>query len=342
MHRIYAPIIFLLFIGVALPGQASSTTTTSYLEQVNQELLIGQSKLTRESLAGLREQVESHLQVSDPAKLRAARDDFAEFVGYWRALEAVYVAGALQDEFIDHPGIIDHFHQGHVGIEKTMAPIWNTDKKLTSVMFKSSSKSINAIEYLLFIDKPETERRWQALLLAINHVERWLLEIHDFYSNSSDFTAGEVESLEKLINVLVNSSYRLSHWRLGEPAGLVGKYKNKPDPERLEYYRSGLSMPAVVVILETHAEVFDIGLESGYFSQQGRAEGLEEIVFVREKIQIALDLAKRQAALAQPDQVESTEFQELFEACNALYKAYYFLLVKAMGLRGRFVDAEAD
>ena len=342
MFRICAPYIYQLVIGIALPGYASSVTTTSYLEQVNQELLIGQSKLTRESLAGLREQVESHLKTSDPAKLRAAREGFAKFVAYWRALETVYVAGALQDEFIDHPGIIDHFHQGHVSIEKTMAPIWSTNKKLTSVMFKSSSKSINAIEYLLFVDKSETERRWQALLLAINHVERWLAEIGDFYRDSPEFTDGDVESLEKLINVLVNSSYRLSHWRLGEPAGLVGKYKDKPDPERLEYYRSGLSMPAVVVILETHAEVFDIGLESDYFSEQGRAEGVEEIIFVREKIQVALDLARRQAALAQPDQVESSEFQELFKACNALYKAYYFLLVKAMGLRGRFVDAEAD
>ena len=144
-----------------------------------------------------------------------------------------------------------------------------------------------------------------------------------------------------LVHALVDSSYRLEDWRLGEPGGFTGKYKGTPNVERLEYWRSGLSMAAIESILAIHAEFFDIGRETGYFSTRVGDKGLEEIDFQRSKIEAAQELAHK---LAQRPGVEvtSADFHELYELLETVYRTYYFLLIDELGVEAKIMESDGD
>ncbi|MEM7564774.1 MAG: imelysin family protein [Pseudomonadota bacterium] len=335
-------LIFLLLSGMASTGMTSqSALADKFLGETQRTLFVFHSHSALQALGQIQNHIEAISGDASQNHLDSARAAFAELVRHWKAVEAIYVAGILDENLIDHPRFIDHFHQGHVSIEETLNPILRSNKKLATAMFKSSSKSINALEYLLFENMDQNSRRWEAILVSIAFIRTWLDEIDQFYLNDGSFVQGGEKSLALLVNALVDSSYRLLNWRIGEPAGLVKKYRGKPAYERLEYYRSGFSGLAIQSILKTHARVFSIGVESGYLSTEGRNQGLEEITFVRGLIESALEAAA-QLPVNQTTDVTSSEFNQVFQRVEALHKAYYLLLIDAMGFEGKIVDADGD
>lgn len=334
--------LILLLLIVPAQGFGAPSHEREFLQRLQAEVLL---RPVDGALAAL-ERVETALVRyagdGDPASLSEARDAFADLVWHWKAAQAVYVAGVLNDDFVDHPRIIDHFHQGKESLPELLEAVLKSDGDLNQAMFKTSTRGIDALEYLLFAgDAGDQSRRRQAALLAVAHIEGWLSEIDEFYRYGTAFADGGEASLEMIVYALVDSSYRLAAWRLGEPGGLVDKYEGRPSAGRLEYFQSGLSMHAVESILRAHARFFAIGVESGYFTEQGRDKGLAVISDVRQKIDEALVIAARLAA-APETSVNSSDYRELYRLAGIVYRTYYYLLVDALGFEGKIVDADGD
>lgn len=315
---------------------AVDSLAQAYLQQMQQQVLAANADA---ALAAL-ERIDAEM-ARDTPDLAHARENFSELVKHWKATETLYIAGATDEYLIDLPRLIDHFHQGHESIDETLAKVLKSQKEVKRAMFKTSSKGINALEFLLFAAELNQLRNRQAARVAVQHLSRSIGEIAVFYRNDRRFLQDPKQSLQLMVNAMVDASYRLANWRIGEPAGLVAKFRDKPDARRLEYYRSGLSLAAILAILNTHARVFELGVESGYFGPSGLNRGLSEIEFVRG--QIAAARAAAEAVIRQsPLDVESAQFRALFERAEALHKAYYFLLIDALGLEAKIIDADGD
>jgi len=336
----FRPISLLVLCAGLLPTPSvRAADGAQYLDRVRAELLIGPAAEARADLARIDDALARLETNPDDAGVDDARRAFADLVRHWKTAEAVYVAGVRDEAMLDHPRFIDHFHQGNESLAEQVERALADDRPLKQALFKSSTRSINALEYLLYAAHGSPGRRWPAARLAVANLAGWLGEIEDFYRGDAAFAGAGDASLEMLIHALVDSSFKLAHWRVGEPAGLGPRFEGRPDAARLEYGRSGLSLAAVTAILETHARVFDLGLEDGYFSAEGRAKGIEEIGFIRDRIGQALAQARGMSGGAD---VGSAAFAELHRRVETVYRAYYFLLVDAMGLGGKIVDADGD
>jgi predicted lipoprotein len=341
MKLIHSILLILTFISLSGFAQARDVSAAKFLTEIKTRVFLENTKQAHRLLSAINSSIGNYKSEKNTQSLSEARASFAQLVAHWKSIEVVYIAGSLDEDMIDHPRFVDHYHQGNVPIKQTLDIILQSDNDLKKAMFKSSSKGINALEIFLFDELPDSERRWRAALISVQHISDWLSEINRFYQSDKSFVQGQAQSVEMLINALIDSSYRLSNWRIGEPAGRVAKYRDQPSTERLEYHTSGLSMSAIHSILETHHQVFQIAQDTGYFSETGRSEGLSEVRFVMTKIEQALD-ASRTVSIEPELDVESVEFIDLFNRVEALHKAYYFLLLDALKLQGKIVDADGD
>jgi len=334
-------ILISFLIALYLPSVGAATPEQDFLFRAKHEMLLRDADGALAALASMKSALQSMPAEAGAAQLAPAQEAFGELVRRWKAVEAVYIAGALDEEFLDHPGYIDHYHRGNESPVDAISSVLRSDAPLQQAMFKTSSKGINALEYLLFARDEGSPRRWQAALIAIDHISSRLAEVDGFYRRDTSFEAGDGNSLKLLVHALVDSSYRLEDWRVGEPGGFTGKHKGTPDVERLEYWRSGMSMAAIESILATHAEFFEIGRETGYFSARVGDQGLEEIDFQRSKIDAAKELAHK---LAQRPGVEvtSADFHDLYELLETVYRTYYFLLVDELGVEAKIMESDGD
>ncbi|MGD2172541.1 MAG: imelysin family protein [Gammaproteobacteria bacterium] len=337
----YKPILILILFILYLPGVDAATPEESFLYRIKQEILLPDTDGALAALARIESAVQSLPADAGASQLAPARQAFGELVRRWKAVEAVYIAGALDQEYLDHPGYIDHFHRGNESPAEAVSGVLRSKAPLEQAMFKSSSKGIDALEYLLFAESDGGARRWQAASIAVEYIGSRLAEIDGFYRRDTSFEDGDGGSLKMLVHALVDSSYRLAEWRVGDPGGFTGKYKGAPDVERLEYWRSGLSMVAIESILATHEAFFEIGRETGYFLARLQDKGLEEIDFQRSRIEAAQELAHK---LSQQSGVEvtSADFHELYKLLDTVYRTYYFLLADALGVEGKIMESDGD
>jgi hypothetical protein len=341
MKLIHSILLIMTFICLSGFAQAREVSAEEFLTEIKKNVFLENAEQAHRLLTAIYSDIRIYGSEKNSQSLSKARLNFVQLVGHWKAIEVVYIAGSLDEDMIDHPRFIDHYHQGNVPVSQILEKILQSDRDLKKAMFKSSSKGINALEFLLFDELPDSKRRWRAALISVQHISDWLSQIHRFYQSDKSFVQGQAKSVEMLINALIDSSYCLSNWRIGEPAGRVAKYRDQPSAARLEYRVSGLSLTAIHSILDTHYQVFEIGQDTGYFSETGRTEGLSEVRFVMTKIEQAL--AASQTVSNEPKlDVESVEFIDLFNRVEALHKAYYFLLLDALKLQGKIVDADGD
>ncbi len=317
-------------------GLAADQIGQRYFEQLHQELLL---RPVEQMLIKL-DQLDQSLATlgSNPEPPRAV---FSDLVVIWKSVETLYLAGVLDEELIDLPQLIDHFHYGHETINPRLAKILKSQKNLKKALFQSSSKGFNALEFLLFRADATNPRTQQAARISTLHIRKNVVDILKFYQRDEEFVSQTPKALQMVINALLDSSYRLVNWRIGEPAGLIGKGQGKASKQALEYNQSGLSVPAIVAILNTHARVFELGVASGFFSPAGLDQGGSEIKFVRQRISEAQAAAEVVLQMSHLN-LDSTEFELLFRHSEALHKAYYFLLVDALGVEARIVDADGD
>ncbi|WP_201340745.1 imelysin family protein [Abyssogena phaseoliformis symbiont] len=122
-------------------------------------------------------------------------------------------------------------------------------------MYKHSHKTINALEYILFTKDLSHQRVKNMALMITKSIKNYLSEILNSYKvHQSKFLESEQYARAILLNTLVDGTYKLKEWRIGDVAGLSKKFKNRPNNHRAEYAISGNSMNS---ILATQVQVIN-------------------------------------------------------------------------------------
>ena len=330
-----------------LPQIVLASNETAFIMALKTELLEEDSRQVHLDLKHLKAEILTLANNLDEQQIKQVQNVFKDLVISWKSVQAVYVAGSINSDLLDHPAYIDHFHQGNESIPQLLDKVLNNNKALNKALFKHSTKSITALDYLLFPSQddiaPWQENGSRRIYMAIFIVEQMQIytdEILAFYETDEQLLKMPQRSLAAIINALVASSYKLKTWRVGEPGGLIAKTRNRPSPLHLEYYYSGLSLAAINAILQTHKQVFETGNQTKYFRENPNIDP-QSIAFMQQRIEQALKdtLAIKDAP---ENSLESPQVQTLFDSLSKLYDAYYFMLVDALNIQGQIVDADGD
>lgn len=185
-----------------------------------------------------------------------SKKDFDKLVKSWKKVQALYLAGSINEDYIDTPRYIDIFHHGNEDITKQLNRAIKSSDDASVELFRNSTKSINAIEYMLYKDEKLSKREKELLDVMFKAIKSHLMDIKTVYSNYlKSKQRSEKWGNAVIINKLIDSTYKLKEWRVGDPAGYSRKYKDNPDNKRAEYYLSKNSFSAIKAILDAHNEV---------------------------------------------------------------------------------------
>jgi len=288
----------------------------------------------------------SKQSVLDIQKVRQSieRDDqkeisesFKNFVKSWKSVDAFYILGDLDDNYLDTPRYIDTFHQANEDIKKQLNLIIEDNEDLSISLYKNSHKTINALEYILFTQDLKNTRVKQIALLITDKLEENLEEIYNGYlENKSLFLKDEVTANAMMLNSLIENSYKIKEWRVGDPSGLSRKFKAKPSNDRAEYSISKNSIVAIKSILHTHLLVLD-NQEFPNFGSMIRSYK------VSDELNDAVNYLK--ASLINTKLVKNDDFsnsKKLYKSLKKLHATYYISLIGKLKVTAKILDADGD
>ncbi len=343
------PLLLLILASPLLSAKPShENTQQEFLRALQEQVLIHDSAEALNTLQQLELSLKTLQASPTQQNLQRTQSLFTTFIIAWKAVETVYILGALDDSYIDHPRYIDYFHQTKESIPTQLEQALDSPKAIEKVLFKYSTKSINALEYLLFPDPQQSTeqkaidtRRIEAAKIAVNNITFWLSEITQGYQSINIATAKSTAIISQVVNALIDSSYKLANWRVGEAAGLNKKYAGRPSAQRLEYPVSNTSFQAILSILKTHRKIInrDDAIDLLDIARMNNAES--ELIFIQKEIDQALDLL---ISIPQPlaEQIESQSFKTLYKQLDKIHNAYYFILIDALNLNATIIDADGD
>jgi hypothetical protein len=257
----------------------------------------------------------------------------------WKKVQTLYLAADLNEDMIDIPRYIDTFHEGKENIYTQLDRILRSSNSVDIALFKNSTKSINALEYLIFKPSEKTARQKEMILHTLKHIGEHLKTIETFYlSNKALFMQDEKKINAFIMNDLIESSYKLKEWRVGDAAGLSRKYKNDPKNARSEYPISKLSYKAIEAILLTHQAV--IGKQNFLnFSTVVTNAGADKVLL---GIQNNINNALNNLHAAPAYDFNSEEIKALYQDLTALHNAYYISLIGALKVTSKILDSDGD
>ncbi|MBV1928059.1 MAG: hypothetical protein KUG81_00900 [Gammaproteobacteria bacterium] len=342
----------LLYLILASPllsaAPSSEDIQQEFLQALQEQVLIHDSAEALRNIRQIKQSLNTLQTTPTQQTLNQAQSHFAQFIVSWKAVETVYILGALDDNYLDHPRFIDYFHQAKESIPVQVEQALANTKPIEKVLFKYSTKSINALEYLLFAEPEKGSllqamdtRRIEAAKIAVDSIALWLGEIAQGYQSTDILLAENTASISQVVNALIDSSYKLANWRVGEAAGLSKKYAGKPSAQRLEYPFSNTSYRAIKSILQTHRKVIarDSTIDLLAIAQIHDAES--EVLFIQKQIDRALEILTN---MPRPltKQIESPQFKALYKQLDKIHNAYYFILIDALNLNATIIDADGD
>jgi len=279
------------------------------------------------------------LLVEDNASDKELKNGFAELMMSWKKVQTLYLAADLDEDYIDIPRFIDTFHQGKENIYKQLDRILLSSDSLDIELFKNSTKSINALEYLMFKPSQKTERQKEMIVYILKHIGNHLKSIEIFYQNNrAKFMQNEQEMNAIIMNALIESSYKLKEWRVGDAAGLSRKYRNDPNNARSEYPISKLSYKAIEAILLTHQAIIGEQKFVNFSNVIQNAGADKELFSVRRSIKNALKYLHS----APVYDFNSTEIKLVYKELTTLHNAYYISLIGALKITSKILDSDGD
>lgn len=256
----------------------------------------------------------------------------------WKRVEALYIAGELNEAYADTPREIDIYHNAKEDITLQLDRIIASKEEVNNAMFKHSFKTINALEYLMTKKTVNVQRERSMALIAAGSIESKLSSVVSVYEKEGKKLLADENRFNALVmNQLIASSYELKEWRVGEPTGLAKKYKGVSDIRRADLYRSGLSLKAVQTILETHKRVMDASGYVDYGDYAIKAGADTEVLLVRK----ALNSAQKNAAAMNGD-LSAPSSKSLYSDLGRLHNGYYISLIGALKMTSKILDADGD
>jgi len=309
-------------------------TTTLFanegLTSIFENILLKNSKQAILDIQNVRQNIEKNDQ-------KEISMSFKNFVISWKSVDAFYILGDLDDNYLDTPRYIDTFHQGNEDIKKQLNLIIEDNEDLSISLYKNSHKTINALEYILFTQDLSNERVKDIALLIADKLEDNLEEIYNGYlENKTKFLKDEVTANAMMLNSLIENSYKIKEWRVGDPAGLSRKFKAKPSNERAEYSISKNSIVAIQSILNTHLTVLD-NQEFPNFGSMIRSYS------VNDELNDAVKYLK--SSLINTKMVQNDDFsnsKKLYKSLKKLHATYYISLIGKLKVTAKILDADGD
>lgn len=294
------------------------------------------------AVKALRVVLQNHKNSTRSPEIDAA---FTELVWAWKAVQTAYVIGELDTDRIDTPRLIDAYHNGKEDLVKQLKRLLKNDDSAKVALFKNTFKSINALGFYLYADKILSTTEREYALYTLDTLAGHFQQIADSYVTYRDtFIADNEQSMSYVLNALIDSSYKLKEWRIGDPAGLSRKYKGEPDNRRQEYPYSQQSLTAIQAILRVHADMLSKRDYSNLGSTAIAQGAAAEVATIRQLISEAQTQIKQ---IKQTNTAEKTDFttpamQSLYTTLDNLNDAYYQSLVKALPVQAKILDADGD
>jgi hypothetical protein len=278
--------------------------------------------------------VEKNIEKEDKEKINAS---FKSFVHSWKSVDAFYILGDLDDNYLDTPRYIDTFHQGNEDIKKQLDLIIQEKDDLSVSLYKNSHKTINALEYILFTKDLKNERVKKIALLITSKLKENLEVIYNGYiETKSQFLKDEVTANAMMLNSLIENSYKIKEWRVGDPAGLSRKFKGKPSNDRAEYSISQNSLVAINSILNTHLMI----LGNQKFKNFG---SMIKSYSVEDELNDAVKYLEESiinAKLVKNDDFKNAK--KLYKSLKKLHSTYYISLIGKLKVTAKILDADGD
>lgn len=290
-------------------------------------------------------------------KLDSLKETFETMMKSWKSVQSTYVIKDYDRDLYDNPQLIDFYRTGKkLDVASDLDRALSRDNAIINYMRKSSNISITGLEYLLYghrissadmipLMKQKSNRRIEAMKLVIANLKSLFEPIVDFYKTDTKFVSDVKEASNSLANVLIDVTYRLREFRVGEPAGLVVKFKDEPNPERFEYYKSGLSTEAIKTILEAQNKI--MGSQSyANFGTLATSNGASAVVtkingLLGEAMSIVNGLDK-----PIEEYVTTTGYdpkiKKLYDILTELQGVYYESLIEALSLTAKIIEADGD
>lgn len=266
---------------------------------------------------------------------------FKQLVGDWKKVQATYVAGEVNEDFLDTPSAIDIFHNGNEDIHEQMARALASGDAPEKALFKYSQRTLTALESLLFSDEQISAREKQFAQYVTTSICKSLQGIEHAYGEGRDeFIQDTDRALAYYAHSMATSIFATKDWRLGDPAGLTRKYKDKPDYKRSEFALSGLNYYALQQIFTAQQEMMAPQTYANMV-QIMQAYGAEKL-----SQDISANLNEMQSKLkALPDDTalfQKEVIQGVYALSNELYKQYYISLISALPVVAKVLDADGD
>jgi len=309
------------------------TTTlfaTEGLTSIFENILLKNSKQSVFDIQNVRQNIEK----DDEKEIYRS---FKNFVKSWKSVDAFYILGDLDDNYLDTPRYIDTFHQGNEDIKKQLNLIIQENEDLSISLYKNSHKTINALEYILFTQDLTNPRVKDIALLITEKLEENLEEIYNGYlENRGTFLKDEVTANAMMLNSLIENSYKIKEWRVGDPSGLSRKYKGNPSNERAEYSISQNSIVAIESILNTHLLVLDTQKFSNFGS-------MIRSYNVSDELNDAVKYLKQ--SLQNSKEIKNDDFsnsKKLYKSLKKLHATYYISLIGKLKVTAKILDADGD
>jgi hypothetical protein len=263
--------------------------------------------------------------------------NFTNFLKSWKKVEALYLAGDLDENYLDTTRYIDVYNNLKEDLNSQMQRVIDSKDEPKIALFKNSFKTINALEYVLFNDKEISQRDKELSVVILDSIISHLEDINEVYKNYLTAKPKDEKWENALIlNSLIASSYRLKEWRIGNASGNANKFKNDPKNDRAEYYLSQNSFAAIDAILDAYDEV--VSKHKYYdFAQYAMNKGASiQLLIVIDKI------AEMKAELKTFSKDDFTKADKLFVMAKELHNAYYVSLIGQLNIVGKILDADGD
>ena len=344
------------FDGSGLIGGGAEVKSDVFTSLQKEVLTLNANELLT-SLAQLKSQIKAFDANVTSNDVSAMQRNFITIMQEWKSVESVFVAGDYNRDLARSARLFDFYRTGkRLNVASDVASALKKNSPIDQALYLNSSKSITALEYLLF-GANETEdnlvmamnidsnRRVDALNVTIDNLMNISKEIHDFYKNDAKFVANSLDASNALVNALVDSAFRLKEHRIGDSAGISVKFKGNPDPSRFEYEKSRLSLEAMIAILTTHQDIMGKRSYDNFGSFASKNGASEIVTQIQKKIQSALTQLN---AFSNPIEESitkisvDTKVQTLYDTIKTLQELYFASLIQALDLTAEIIEADGD
>lgn len=290
-------------------------------------------------------------------KLDALKDTFKTMMKSWKSVQATYIIQDYDKDLYDHPQLIDFYRTGKkLDVASDLDRALSKDNAIINYMRRSSNVSITGLEYLLYghrtssadmilLMKEKNNRRIEAMKLVIANLKGLFEPIVEFYKTDTKFVSDVQEASNSLVNVLIDAAYRLREFRVGEPAGLVVRFKDDPNPERFEYYKSRLSTEAIKSILEAQNKIMGSQAYAN-FGTLAKSNGADTVVTkINELLGEAMSIVN---GFDKPieEYVTTTGYdpkiKKLYDVLSEIQELYHESLIAALSLTAKIIEADGD